>query len=318
MHPVGPALADADHGTVREFHGMVVPMIHGDTLAELAALGALAGALGAIVGIGGGVLLVPVLTLLFHVSPHVAVATSLVGVVATSTAAGSVYVGSGVANMRLGMALEVATTVGGMLGGLAAARVSEKALSSVFAVLLVVVAILLALGRDAEHAASRDGQRRGSSPMGWEEHGRLAGAYYDERERRLVPYQARRWPLGASISLLAGFVSGLLGVGGGFLKVPAMAVGMRVPIRVAAATSNFMIGVTAIASLFIYFQRGFLEPVLAAPAAVGVVAGSLAATRIAGKLPTRVLRLLTAAVLLFVAVQMILHFTHPPATGHGA
>ncbi len=297
---------------------MVLAMIHLDTLAALAALGAIAGALGAVVGIGGGVLIVPVLTLLFHVSPHVAVATSLVGVVATSTAAGSVYVGSGVANMRLGMALEVATTVGGMLGGLAAARVSEKALASVFAVLLVVVAVLLALGRDPEAAASHDGHGRASSPRGWEAHGRLAGAYYDERERRLVAYEARRWPLGAGISLLAGLVSGLLGVGGGFLKVPAMAVGMRVPIRVAAATSNFMIGVTAIASLFIYFQRGFLEPVLAAPTAVGVVAGSLAATRIAGHLPTRGLRLLTAVVLLFVAVQMILHSTQPPSAGHAA
>jgi hypothetical protein len=154
--------------------------------------------------------------------------------------------------------------------------------------------------------------------MGHEDHGRLAGAYYDELAGHLVPYEASRLPLGAAISLLAGLASGLLGVGGGFLKVPAMAVGMRVPVRVAAATSNFMIGVTAIASLFIYIDRGFLEPILAAPAALGVVAGSLGATRIAGSLPTRALRRITAAVLLFVAVQMAVRAMHLSDTGHGA
>ncbi|HEY4228623.1 MAG TPA: sulfite exporter TauE/SafE family protein [Thermoanaerobaculia bacterium] len=292
-------------------------MIDAITLAELGAVGVVAGSLGATVGIGGGVLLVPALTLLFHVSPHVAVATSLLGVVATSTAAGSVYVGSGMANMRLGMALEIATTVGGLLGGLAAAHVSSEALGACFGVLLVLVAILLLRGHDSR-ASESPAKGLGTYPTGWEERGRLGGAYYDEREQRLVTYQAVRWPIGAAISLLAGLASGLFGVGGGFLKVPAMAFGMRVPLRVAAATSNFMIGVTAGSSLFVYFQRGFLEPVLAAPAVLGVVAGSLVAARVAGRLPTHALRILTASVLLAVAVEMILHATQKMSGGHGA
>ncbi len=287
-------------------------------LAGLAGVGAFAGALGAVIGIGGGVLLVPALTLLFDVPPHIAVATSLVGVIATSTAAGSVYVGTGVANMRLGMALEIATTLGGMLGGLAAIRIAPNTLALIFGILVVGVALLIVRGRDPEAPSSDEDKDREPAPTGWEVHGRLAGAYYDERQRRLVHYEPSRWPFGAGISLLAGVVSGLLGVGGGFLKVPAMALGMRVPIRVAAATSNFMIGVTAIASLFIYFQRGFLEPMLAAPVAIGVVAGSLAATRIAGKLPRRALRRLTAVVLLIVAVEMILHALHTPVGVHGS
>jgi uncharacterized membrane protein YfcA len=271
----------------------------------LAAGGAIAGALGATIGIGGGVLLVPLLTLVFRVPPHVAIATSLVGVVATSTAAGSVYVGAGLANMRLGMALEIATTIGGLVGGLVAAHVPARILAYLFAGVLLVVAVLMARGRDVE--PSERAVAEGGSATGWEESGRLAGAYFDERGRRLVRYRAVRWPFGAAISLAAGVVSGLLGVGGGFLKVPAMAIGMHVPIRVAAATSNFMIGVTAIASLLVYFERGFVQPLLAGPTALGVVAGSLLGTRIAAKLHTRFLRLLTAVMLVGVAVEMFTH-----------
>jgi len=289
-------------------------------LAALALSGAAAGALGALVGIGGGVLLVPTLVLLFRVSPHVAVATSLVAVVATSTAAGSVYVGSGLANMRLGMSLEVATAIGGVLGGLFAARVSPSGLAGALAALLVVTAGLLAFGRDRQSAerATSDAQQPTAPPRavaasGWEDRGRLGGAYVDRRAGRLVRYRAQRWPLGAAVSLMAGAASGLLGVGGGFLKVPAMALGMRVPLRVAAATSNFMIGVTAVSSLAVYLAKGVVEPFLAAPCAVGVVAGSLAATRVAGKVPGRALRLLTSAALLLAAAQLALRLLH----GHG-
>ncbi len=142
--------------------------------------------------------------------------------------------------------------------------------------------------------------------MGWEEPGRLAGAYYDEHRGALVPYQARRLGIGAAVSLLAGVISGLLGVGGGFVKVPAMTEGMKVPIKVAAATSNFMIGVTAIASLFVYFSRGYVHPFAAAPVAVGVVLGATGGAATSSKVSPRTLRWILVAVLIVVAVQMAL------------
>jgi uncharacterized membrane protein YfcA len=297
-------------------------MVSTVTFVALVLTGVAAGALGALVGIGGGVILVPALVLFFHVPPHAAVAASLVAVVATSTAAGSVYVGAGLANMRLGMALEIATTVGGALGGLVAVRVSPSVLAGSLSVLLVVTAVLLASRRERAEAGEDEGadaprSRGRRAPLGWEEPGRLAGAYTDERTGRQVHYEARHWPLGAALSLLAGLVSGLLGVGGGFMKVPAMALGMGVPLRVAAATSNFMIGVTAISSLSVYLARGTVEPLLAAPGALGVVAGSLAGTRIAGKVPGGALRAIAAASLLLAAGELALRLVHH-AGGGGA
>lgn len=280
-------------------------------VAALALLGIVAGTLGALLGIGGGVLLVPALVLLFGVAPHAAVAASLVGVVATSTATGTVHVGSGVANMRLGMALEIATTIGGMTGAFLASHFSPAVLAGAFGGLLAVVAFLLGRGRDPEH----DGRPKGGaserpSVSGWEAHGALAGAYYDARSQRLVHYRARRVPLGALVSLLAGIVSGLLGVGGGFLKVPAMSLAMGIPIRVAAATSNFMIGVTALASLVIYLQRGFVDPPLVGPLVLGITVGSFAGVRIGARVAPRALRLVMAAVLALVAVEMIVKAAH--------
>ncbi len=280
------------------------------TMIALVATGAVAGVLGALVGVGGGVLLVPALVLLFHIDPHIAVATSLIGVIATSTAAGSVYVGNGQTNMRLGMTLEVATTAGGLIGGVVAAYVSPDTLSGAFGFLMVVTAVLLVKKQDRQVAKKpHEETGRVAQPErkeGWEEPGRLAGGYYDEFQGETVHYRAERLGLGAAVSLLAGAVSGLLGVGGGFLKVPAMSLGMRVPIRVAAATSNFMIGVTAVTSLFVYFARGDVYPYLAAPIALGVVSGSLFGTTISGKIPSKGLRWIMAGVLAFVAVQMLL------------
>jgi uncharacterized membrane protein YfcA len=273
----------------------------------LAAVGAAAGCLGAMVGIGGGVLLVPTLAIAFGIDLKVAIATSLVAVLATSTAAGSVYVGRGLANMRLGMTLETTTTVGGILGGLLAVYVPARALALLFgAMMLVTAALMLRTKRDAKKKAGAGGAHdRDDSPrLGWEEPRRLAGAYFDEHARTMVHYEVVRLPLGMAIALVAGALSGMLGVGGGFLKVPAMNLGMRVPLRVAAATSNVMIGVTAIASLFVYYARGFVHPPLVAPVALGVVAGSLGGTVLAAKASPIALRLVLAAVLVVVAIEM--------------
>ncbi|MEO8800953.1 MAG: sulfite exporter TauE/SafE family protein, partial [Polyangiaceae bacterium] len=137
-----------------------------------------------------------------------------------------------------------------------------------------------------------------------EERGKLAGRYFDVRAGKLVHYEAQRLGLGSAIALLAGAMSGMLGVGGGFLKVPAMTLGMRVPMRVAAATSNFMIGVTAIASLSVYLVRGHVRPLLAAPLVIGVIGGSLVGTKLSRRVHARLLRIILALVLGLVAVEM--------------
>lgn len=277
-------------------------------ITAMSLLGVFAGWLGSIVGIGGGLIIVPVLVLGFGFDIRVAVATSLVAVVATSTAAGSSYVGRGLANMRLGMTLEVATTIGGIMGGLIAVLVSPSLLSGLFAVLMLATALTVVRGgRKPERVdAEASDSEPDAEPIGWEEPGTLAGAYYDEHRGELVRYGANRLALGAAASLVAGTVSGMLGVGGGFMKVPAMTEGMGVPIKVAAATSNFMIGVTAVASLFIYFARGYVEPYAAAPVALGVVGGALIGSATSSKVSPTVLRRLLVAVLVLVSVQMAL------------
>lgn len=291
-----------------------MPELTWGTAIGLIALGLFAGWLGAVVGIGGGVIIVPALVLAFGYDIRIAVAASLVAVVATSTAAGSAYVGEGLANMRLGMTLEIATTIGGITGGLIAVLIAPSVISGIFAVMMVVTTVLVLRGRD-DHGSVDDDEEdeaddEGIGPehlQGYETPGKLAGAYYDHHRHGMVTYEAERLPLGSSVSFLAGALSGLLGVGGGFLKVPAMNLGMKVPIKVAAATSNFMIGVTAIASLFVYFARGYLHPFVAAPLAVGVVVGALAGAGTSAHVSPVVLRRILAVVLLAVSVQMALN-----------
>ncbi len=262
-----------------------------------------AGALGALVGIGGGVMVIPVLVLGFGTDARVAVAASLVAVIATSSAAGSVYVGEGLVNMRLAMTLEVATTAGALAGGITAAIIPSEALLMIFSVFLVITSALLFLG-------AREGERHPPAEeegaAGYEAHRRLAGGFVSPRTGEMVEYQAQRLPVGMAVAFVAGNVSGLLGVGGGFIKVPAMRVGMGVPTRVATATSNFMIGVTAAASLVIYIQRGFLYPLVATPIAVGVVIGALAGTRASTRMSGKALSRLLAVLLVAVAAQLVL------------
>lgn len=274
------------------------------TLLWLLLAGAIAGWLGALVGIGGGVVLVPTLVMLFHVPIHVAIATSLASVIATSTAAGSAYVSTGLTNMRLGMTLEVATSLGGLTGGIVAAHTSKGFLSGLFGVMLLVTAFLLWRRPEQQTegaSSSRDHQQK---QEGWEEPGSLAGGYHDAYLRQTISYRARRLSVGSGVALTAGIVSGLLGVGGGFIKVPAMTLGMSVPMRVAAATSNFMIGVTALSSFVVYWARGYVQPGLCSPLVLGVAVGSLAGTMSSGRFSPRLLRLVLAIVLALVSVQM--------------
>jgi uncharacterized membrane protein YfcA len=253
------------------------------------------GVLGAMLGIGGGALMVPYLTIAFGVPIHIAIAASIVAVIATSSAASAVYLGNRITNLRLGITLEIATTVGGMLGGLTAISLGRQILTLVFAASLFGTAWAMARRREEARALPREGAE-----------GELGGHFYDPSLGEQVRYRVHRLPLGMGMSLLAGFLSGLLGIGGGVIKVPTMVLGMRVPVKAATATSDFMIGVTAVASAYIYYARGFVDAPITAAVAIGVFLGSLAGARWAPYVRSVVLTRVLALVLMGVGTLMVL------------
>ncbi len=256
--------------------------------------GAATGLVGAMLGLGGGVFLVPLLTLALGIPIRTAVAASLISVIATSSASSTVNLDRGLVNMRLAMALEVATTIGGLGGGVAAALFTPRELFLIFGGTLAVMGVLMFV---------RSGYRNVIADLGVDP-GRLGGRL-QEGETTYV-YRMRRLPLGLGASLVAGAVSGLLGLGGGIIKVPVMNTFCGIPIRVAAATSAFMIGVTAAASVFIYYARGDLVLPLCSAVALGALPGSLAGARLAHVVHTRWLKIIMAVVLLLVGARMAL------------
>ncbi len=254
--------------------------------------GAAAGVFGSLLGLGGGILIVPMLTLGFGRDLREAVGVSLVCVIVTSSAAAGVYLERRVANLRLGMALELFTAIGALVGGLVAFVLSEEVLAGLFAALLVYVAVSMLRPRVARAAdGPTDTGGATAAPFGLD----LSGP----------GYRVRNLGRGAVGSLGAGVVSALLGIGGGLVKVPVMHLGMGVPLRVATATSNLMIGITASASAVIYLLRGEIDPYVAGPTAIGVFLGASAGSRVAHRVDLRLLRVLFVVVLLYTAVQMI-------------
>jgi len=273
-----------------------------------------AGVFGSLLGLGGGVLIVPLLTLGFGLPLREAVGVSLVSVIVTSSASASVYLQRRVANLRLGMTLELFTALGALVGGLIAFSLSEQVLAALFAALLLYVAVTMLRRREAAPAAAAVP----STPPGVPSAGaseELAAAIPTEPARidRLSGpgYRIRNLRQGMVGSVGAGVISAMLGVGGGIIKVPLMNLVMGVPLRIATATSNLMIGVTASASAIIYLLRGGIDPWVAGPTAVGVFVGASIGSRIAHRVDVRVLRLLFVAVLLYTAVQMVLRAIAP-------
>ena len=257
-----------------------------------------AGALGALLGLGGGVVLVPVLTLLLGIDIRYAIGASIVSVIATSSGAAAAYVRDGITNTRLGMFLEIGTTTGAVTGALVGGWLSGRALYVIFAAVLCYSAFVMFRKRNEEQPA----QERGDSMA---QRLRLHGAYYDAALGRTVEYQATNTLPVLGLTYVAGMVSGLLGIGGGPLKVPAMDIAMKLPIKVSSATSNFMIDVTAAASAGLYFTRGQINPILAAPVAVGVLGGAVAGARVMKRTPGRIIRLIFAVLLPVLAFQML-------------
>jgi len=265
-------------------------------VAVLFAMGILAGSMGALLGIGGGVFLVPFLVLVLDVPMKVAVGTSLCTVIATSSAVSAGRLGRQLINLRLGMLLEVATTIGGLTGGLVAASISAQTLQRLFGVVTAAAALVMVRRLD----------RRNVITDASVDPGRLGGRYHEDESGGEVVYRVKRMPLAMIVSLAAGSVSSLLGIGGGIIKVPAMNAWCGVPLRAAAATSAFMIGVTATAGAVIYYGRGEIIPWVAASTVLGVLVGSRVGLRISARAKARWQKLLLVVVLLLVCVLMFM------------
>ncbi len=257
-----------------------------------------AGVLGAMLGLGGGVILIPVMTLLLGIDIRYAIGASIVSVIATSSGAAATYVRDHVTNMRIGMFLETGTTAGAVTGALIGGLISGRALFVTFA--LVVAYSAYMMFRERNQVGPANGE-----PDALARRLRLSGSYYDAALGQTVAYSPTHTLPVLGLTYLAGMVSGLLGIGGGALKVPAMDLGMKLPIKVSSATSNFMIGVTAAASAGVYFVRGQINPIIAAPVALGVLCGAMAGTRLMIHARGKVLRLIFAGLLAVLAVQML-------------
>lgn len=257
-----------------------------------------AGIFGALLGLGGGVILVPILTLGLGIDIHYAIGASIVSVIATSLGAAAAYLRDGVTNIRVAMFLEIGTTLGAITGAFIAGLVGGPGLFILFGVVLLYSAYAMFRRRNVELP---DGVQMGPLANFLQ----LGGQYYDVALNRQVTYNVRGVRYGLPLMFLAGAVSGLLGIGSGVLKVPAMDLAMKLPMKVSTATSNLMIGVTAAASAGIYFIRGDVNPFIAAPVAMGVLIGATLGTKIMMRARSTFIRQVFIVVLVLTAVQML-------------
>ena len=262
----------------------------------LIAIGSLvAGLLGALTGLGGGVVIVPLLTLGFGVDIRYAIGASLVSVIATSSGAAAAYVKEGYSNIRVGMFLEVATTFGALTGAYLAVSTPTSAIAIIFGVVLLFSAYMA--NKPPKDASPDEPPDRYATLL------KMDGTYPTARGER--SYHVRNVPTGFGLMYIAGVLSGLLGIGSGAVKVLAMDQAMRIPFKVSTTTSNFMIGVTAAASAGIYLHRGYIDPGLAMPVMLGVLAGALIGARILPHAKVRTLRMVFSGVIAALAVEMI-------------
>lgn len=254
-----------------------------------------AGLIGSLTGLGGGFIIIPLLTLVLHVDIHYAIGASLVSVIATSSGSAAAYVREGITNIRIGMFLEIATTAGAMTGAVLAAYIPSGYIAILLGIILVFSAIM-SLRKKVEHIVHEK--------SAWAKRLKLNGNY--PTAEGTVNYSVTHVGGGFIVMLFAGVLSGLLGVGSGALKVLAMDSIMRIPFKVSTTTSNFMIGVTAAASAVVYFQRGYIDPGISMPVVIGVLIGALSGSKILVKAQSSGwLRWTFAVVVLFLAAQMI-------------
>ena len=262
------------------------------------AISALAGFLGALTGLGGGVVVVPALTLALGVDIKYAIGASLVSVIATSSGAAAAYVREGYSNVRIGMFLEIATTIGAIVGAHLAAHTSTHLIAIIFGLALLQSAYQSVFSSMSEHPVTAHCDK-------WGKRLRLGGDYPVDGKRQ--SYGVCNVPAGLGMMFGAGALSGLLGIGSGAVKVIAMDRTMKIPFKVSSTTSNFMIGVTAAASAAVYLSRGYVDPRVAMPVMLGVLAGAFLGTKVLVHAPVRTLRITFAVVILLLAVEMIVN-----------
>ncbi len=265
--------------------------------------GLVAGVVGALSGLGGGIIVVPALTLAFGMPLEYAAGASLVATIATSSGAASAYVKDKLANIKIGMSLEVATTIGAIIGSLLAAYVYTHGISSDLFILfgIVLLASLYPTFREYRKTYRKRKNRDWSTDLF-----QLSGSYYDKAKKRVIRYSGYRWWFGEAVMGAAGLISGLLGIGSGALKVIGMDWGMKLPMKVTTATSNFMIGVTAATGSAIYWALGYIQPFVVAPVVIGILLGAYLGSKILQRTVGRSIRLLFLIILCVVGVEMIL------------
>jgi uncharacterized membrane protein YfcA len=257
-----------------------------------------AGILGSILGLGGGIIVTPALTLLFGVDIQHAIGASLISVIATSSGAAIAYIRDGITNIRVGMFLEIATTVGAITGALIAGLIAPNFLYIIFGLLLLYSALAM-LKKTKEELPGEVPLHSVASKL------KLQGEYYDKALKKNVTYNVDNVYGGFGVMYGAGVISGLLGIGSGSFKVMAMDVFMKLPLKVSSATSNFMMGVTGAASAGIYLFRGDINPIISAPVAIGVLVGATLGAKIMQRLKSKTIRKLFIPVLMYVAIQMM-------------
>ncbi|WP_293956546.1 MULTISPECIES: sulfite exporter TauE/SafE family protein [unclassified Sphingobacterium] len=259
-----------------------------------------AGLLGSLTGLGGGVVVIPLLTLFFHVDIRYAIGAALLASIATSSGAATAYVKEGITNIRLGMFLEIATTIGAVIGAVIAIYMPTNTIAIIFGFVLIFSAAMTVRKKN-EHAHA------GGSPLA--EKLKLNSTY--PVEGKLIPYKLTNIVGGFSLMGVAGVISGLLGIGSGSLKVLAMDSMMKIPFKVSTTTSNFMIGVTAAASAVVYLQRGYMDPGIAFPVILGVLGGAITGSKLLKRMNPKTLRIIFAVAITFVALEMIFNgFQH--------
>lgn len=263
-----------------------------------------AGFFGALLGVGGGIFIVPALVLGFHLPMKIAVAASIVSVIATSNAGGSSYVDQRITNLHLAMFLEIFTTTGAVSGTILALFLNEWLISLIFAVLLAYMAYAAYSTRNLDDEKIASGSFARAKPDRIAKYLELRGSYYDQAAEANVDYVVQGTPVGIVVAYLSGIVSGLLGVGGGVLKVSAMNRYMNVPMKVAVGTSKLMIGVTACVSSILFFMHGLIHFLVVAPVAVGTTLGATVGTMIMNRLHSVVLKWIFSGLMLYLAYEM--------------
>ncbi len=265
---------------------------------QILILSVIAGIFGSILGLGGGIIITPALTLLFGIDIRYAIGASIVSVIATSSGAAVAYVRDKITNMRIGMFLEIATTIGAITGAFISGLIDPKYLYVIFGILLFYSAIAMVKKKNEELPEVVIAHPIANKL-------RLNGEYHDKVLNKDIAYNVTGVYGGLGMMYVAGVISGLLGIGSGIFKVMAMDLFMKLPLKVSSATSNFMIGVTAAASAGVYLLRGDIDPKIAAPVALGVLIGATIGAKIMENLRSKTIRMIFIPVLAFVSIQMI-------------